>query len=217
MTDMPNADSPYADAFRVAPATSDALDGLNMPLQDAMLTQRAVRRVHSEPVDDAVVLKCIELALRAPTGANGQNWEFIVVKDRRVIKKLAGRYRQGHPSGAMAGRPFHRDPGFGGGLPAAHRPRRPCAVFSDAPRSCVGILGIDLPECAEPSIGGARDGSGSVVDHLAAVGRVAGPQDPRPPSLGDTVLCGGSRVAARALRPDYAGTGGAGHPPQQLR
>ena len=48
-----------------------------------------------DPVDDALVLKCIELALRAPTGANGQNWEFIVVKDRRVMKKLARRYRQG--------------------------------------------------------------------------------------------------------------------------
>ena len=95
MTDTSNTDSLYADAFRVAPTTSDALDGLNMPLQDAMMTQRAVRRVHSEPVDDAVVLKCIELALRAPTGANGQNWEFIVVKDRHVIKKLAGRYRKG--------------------------------------------------------------------------------------------------------------------------
>src|SRR6202012_1999827 len=91
----PNAESPYADAFLVAPATSDALAGLNMPLQDAMLTQRAVRRVHPDPVDDAIVLKCIELALRAPTGANGQNWEFIVVKDRRLIKKLAGRYRKG--------------------------------------------------------------------------------------------------------------------------
>jgi nitroreductase len=85
MTETPN---PYADAFRVAPSTSDALAGLNMPLQEAMLTQRAVRRVHAEPVDDTVVLKCIELALRAPTGANGQNWEFIVVKDRRVIKKV---------------------------------------------------------------------------------------------------------------------------------
>ena len=59
------------------------------------MTQRAVRRIHPDPVDDAVVLKCIELALRAPTGANGQNWEFIVVKDRQVIKKLARRYRQG--------------------------------------------------------------------------------------------------------------------------
>ena len=88
-------DSQYADPFRVAPNTTDALAGLSMPLADAMLTQRAVRRVHPEPVDDAVVLKCIELALHAPTGANGQNWEFIVVKDRSVIKKLAGRYRKG--------------------------------------------------------------------------------------------------------------------------
>ena len=95
MTDTPNSASPYFDAFRVAPTTVEALAGLSMPLLDAMMTQRAVRRVHPEPVDDTVVLKCIELALRAPTGANGQNWEFIVVKDRRVIEKLARRYRRG--------------------------------------------------------------------------------------------------------------------------
>jgi nitroreductase len=65
-----------------------------MPLLEAMMTQRALRRVLPDPVDDAVVLKCIELALRAPTGANGQNWEFIVVKDRRLKEKLAKRYRQ---------------------------------------------------------------------------------------------------------------------------
>jgi nitroreductase len=28
-------------------------------------------------------------------GANGQNWEFMVVKDQRVKEKLAKRYRQG--------------------------------------------------------------------------------------------------------------------------
>src|ERR1700758_4581617 len=95
MTDAPNSVSPYSDAFRFAPNTAEALAGLNMPLVDAMMTQRAVRRVHPDPVDDAVVLKCIELALRAPTGANGQNWEFVVVKDRRVMEKLARRYREG--------------------------------------------------------------------------------------------------------------------------
>jgi nitroreductase len=76
-----------------SPTATDALARLDMPLLDAMMTQRAVRRVLPDPVDDAVVLKCIELALRAPTGANGQNWEFIVVKDRRVKEKLARRYR----------------------------------------------------------------------------------------------------------------------------
>jgi nitroreductase len=80
MTDIPSAD--------------DALARLDMPLAEAMMTQRAVRRVLPDPVDDAVVLKCIELALRAPTGSNGQNWEFIVVKDQSVKDKLAKRYRQ---------------------------------------------------------------------------------------------------------------------------
>jgi len=72
----------------------EALAHLNMPLLDAMMTQRALRRVLPDPVDDAVVLKCIELAQRAPTGNDGQNWEFIVVKDRRIKEKLAKRYRQ---------------------------------------------------------------------------------------------------------------------------
>jgi nitroreductase len=76
------------------PTVDEALARLNMPLLDAMMTQRAVRRVLPDPVDDAIVLKCIELALRAPTGSNGQNWEFVVVKDRGVKEQLARRYRQ---------------------------------------------------------------------------------------------------------------------------
>ena len=95
MTDPPQSASATSGESRVVPTTAEALAGLNMPLLDTMMTQRAVRRVHPDPVDDALVLKCIELALRAPTGANGQNWEFIVVKDRRVMEKLARRYRRG--------------------------------------------------------------------------------------------------------------------------
>src|SRR5213592_4446319 len=93
MPDAPNADSEASGASAVVPKTAEALARLDMPLVEAMMTQRAVRRVLPDPVDDAVVLKCIELALRAPTGANGQNWEFIIVKDLRIKKKLARRYR----------------------------------------------------------------------------------------------------------------------------
>ena len=77
-----------------ARSLSDVASGLDMPLQEAMLTQRAVRRVLPDPVDDAIVLRCIELALKAPTGSNGQNWEFIVVKDRAAKEQLGRRYRQ---------------------------------------------------------------------------------------------------------------------------
>ena len=80
--------------FRPIPTAAEAFARLDMSLLDAMMTQRAVRRVLPDPVDDAIVLKCIELALRTPTGSNGQNWELVVVKDRRIKEKLAKRYRQ---------------------------------------------------------------------------------------------------------------------------
>src|SRR5690625_3865407 len=91
--DLP-AENPGPDGPDAQPPTGDVLARLDMPMLEAMMTQRAVRRVRPDPVDDAVVLKCLELALRAPTGANGQNWEFIVVKDRRIKERFARRYRQ---------------------------------------------------------------------------------------------------------------------------
>jgi nitroreductase len=66
----------------------------SMPLEEAMTTQRAVRRLKPDPVDDALVLRLIELALKAPSGSNAQNWEFIVVRDPDVKAKLACRNRQ---------------------------------------------------------------------------------------------------------------------------
>jgi len=68
--------------------------GLSMPIGEAMETQRAIRRLKADPVDDALVLRLIELALRAPTGSNAQSWEFIVVKDPGKKKALARLNRQ---------------------------------------------------------------------------------------------------------------------------
>jgi nitroreductase len=61
---------------------------LTMALEEAMRTQRAIRRIKSDPVDDSLVLHLLELAMKAPTGSNAQSWEFIVVKDREVVAKL---------------------------------------------------------------------------------------------------------------------------------
>jgi nitroreductase len=54
-----------------------------------MRAQRAIRRLKPDPVDDKLVLQLIELALKAPSGSNQQNWEFVVVKDRAVKARLA--------------------------------------------------------------------------------------------------------------------------------
>jgi nitroreductase len=83
---------------------ADVEAGLDMPLEEAMLTQRAVRRLLPDPVDDAIVLKCLELALKAPTGSNGQNWEFVVVKDRRIKEELGKQYRRAWSLYGGAGR-----------------------------------------------------------------------------------------------------------------
>jgi nitroreductase len=61
---------------------------LSMPLEEAMRTQRTIRRLKPDPVDDALVLHLIELALKAPTGSNAQNWEFVVVRDAAVKQRL---------------------------------------------------------------------------------------------------------------------------------
>jgi nitroreductase len=76
------------------PDYSEVADGLRMPLADAMQTQRAVRRLRSDPVDDETLLAVLELALKAPTGSNLQNWEFVVVRDPDVKHALARLNRQ---------------------------------------------------------------------------------------------------------------------------
>src|SRR5216684_2608990 len=93
--------------MRVAgsPTLSDVEGGLAMPLLEAMLTQRAIRRLRPDPLDDAIVLRCIEIGLKAPTSSNGQNWEWIVVKDQAVKQKLAAQYRQ---AWALYGRAMRR-------------------------------------------------------------------------------------------------------------
>ena len=64
-------------------------DQTPLTLEEVMSTQRAIRRLKTDPVDDALVLHLIELALKAPTGSNAQNWEFIIVKDPAVKARLA--------------------------------------------------------------------------------------------------------------------------------
>src|SRR2546428_12961752 len=59
-----------------------------------MGTERAGRRLLPDPVDDATTLRVIELATKAPTGSNLQNWEFVVVRDPDVKHQLARLNRQ---------------------------------------------------------------------------------------------------------------------------
>jgi nitroreductase len=83
--------------------------GADMSLEEAMTTQRAIRRLKPDPVDEGIIERCIELALKAPTGSNAQNWEWVVVRDPAVKRKLARFYRQSWSLYGGLGRIISRD------------------------------------------------------------------------------------------------------------
>ena len=59
---------------------------------DVMATSRSIRRFTSEPVDDATLDRCLQAATWAPSGANAQEWRFIVLRSpaqRAVVAAAA--------------------------------------------------------------------------------------------------------------------------------
>lgn len=54
-------------------------------------------RARPDDVEDDIILRCIELGLRAPSGSNGQNWEFVVIRDPAVKHRLGAQYRRVWP------------------------------------------------------------------------------------------------------------------------
>jgi nitroreductase len=78
-------------------------------LHEAMTTQRAIRRLRPDPVDDEVLLRCLRLAVKAPTGSNQQGWQFIVVKDPDVRAALGKQNRRVARPYLQAGRLLKRD------------------------------------------------------------------------------------------------------------
>ena len=76
------------------PAPHEALARLGMPMEDAMRTQRAVRRLHLEPVSHEVLLPLLELSLKAPTSSDTQDWHYVVVEDAAQKARLAKLYRR---------------------------------------------------------------------------------------------------------------------------
>ena len=52
--------------------------------------RRSIRSFRTDPVPDESVDKIIEAARYAPSGANSQPWEFIVVKDQETKDRIVG-------------------------------------------------------------------------------------------------------------------------------
>ena len=59
-------------------------------------TTRSVRRRLdlSRPVDPDVVMRCLDIALQAPTGSNQQGWRWLILTDADKKAKIGAYYKQ---------------------------------------------------------------------------------------------------------------------------
>ena len=55
---------------------------------EAIDTRRSVRRYTDEQVDDETIRQLLAAAMSAPSAANEQPWEFIVIKDRAMLNAI---------------------------------------------------------------------------------------------------------------------------------
>ena len=76
-----------------------------MELFEAMRTQRALRRLKPDPVPEELIWQILEAATGAPSGGNLQPWNFVVIRDPGIKRKLHEFYLDGmahvtRPSGS---------------------------------------------------------------------------------------------------------------------
>jgi nitroreductase len=66
-----------------------------LDLFEAIHTQRAMRRLKTDPIPDDALRQILEAAIRAPSGGNRQRWAFLVVRKPETVAKLGDLYRKG--------------------------------------------------------------------------------------------------------------------------
>lgn len=63
-------------------------------LLDFLRTRRSIRRFKPDPIPEQYIEKMIEAARWAPSGANAQPWEFIIVKDQKTKNTMAELFQE---------------------------------------------------------------------------------------------------------------------------
>lgn len=62
-------------------------------LLELMATQRAIRRLRTDPIPDDVLARILQAGALAPSGGNVQPWRVVVVRDAAVRKTIGDLYR----------------------------------------------------------------------------------------------------------------------------
>ena len=65
-----------------------------------ILNRRSIRKFTAQPVEEEKIEQLLKAAMQAPSAANQQPWEFIVVRDREALGRLS---KMSPYSGPVAG------------------------------------------------------------------------------------------------------------------
>jgi nitroreductase len=67
-------------------------------IMETILGRRSVRRYQEKDIPDETLAKILEAARWAPSWANAQPWEFVVVKDKSIKEKIQATVSPRNPS-----------------------------------------------------------------------------------------------------------------------
>jgi len=87
---------------------------LNLSADEVLTTTRAVRKRldFDRPVEQEVLIECLDIALQGPSGSNAQGWHFVFVTDEQKRMQIADLYRQafaGYADSPMSAAAMHAD------------------------------------------------------------------------------------------------------------
>jgi len=78
-----------------------------MDFFDVVTTQRAIRRLRTDPIPEAALRQIMDAAICAPSGGNRQGWSFLVIRDPAKRARLGELYREAW--GELMKVPYYRD------------------------------------------------------------------------------------------------------------
>ena len=81
---------------------------LNLSADEVLTTTRSVRKRldFDTPVDQEVILECLEIALQAPTGSNSQGWQWMFIDDQAKKDAIAAMYKRNFDEYAKSARTY---------------------------------------------------------------------------------------------------------------
>jgi nitroreductase len=69
-----------------------------MELQEAIIKRRSIRKFSQDVVTDDQLRQIFETIRWSPSWANTQPWEFVVVRDKELIRKITATYIENNPA-----------------------------------------------------------------------------------------------------------------------